>query len=53
MNNFYKGMAAGLIAGATISSLASSMEPKSMKFSKKNIGRAVKNMGNIISRMSE
>ncbi|MPM69668.1 hypothetical protein SDC9_116616 [bioreactor metagenome] len=45
-------MAAGLIAGATVSAIVNSMEPKTMKMAKRNVGHVIKSMGNIIDKIS-
>lgn len=51
MNNFYKGMLTGLIVGTTVSMITGPMEPKKVRVVKKNVGKAIRTVGQVIDEM--
>jgi gas vesicle protein len=51
MNNFYKGMLTGLIVGATVSMVSSPLQGKQMRSLKKNMGKTIRTVGQVIDGM--
>ena len=51
MNNFYKGILTGLIAGATLSVFSNPLAHKKARVAKKSVGKAMRTVGHVINEM--
>lgn len=48
MNNFYKGVLAGIVVGAAVSLISGPMETKKVRAVKRNVGKTMRTVGQVI-----